>query len=256
MRAMNRLRLRLRFVCLCWIAMIAAVGSVAAADCDSENPAEAIAACSKIIDAGGGDAAARAEAFRNRAFAYLQQEAFKKSLSDYTQAIRLQPGNPVDLYGRGLAYVELNQTRAALIDFARAIAINKDYADAYFERGGIRERAGQYVAALDEYGQAIRSNPEHAAAYNARAWTYYKMRKPARGLRDVDKAIALDPNDLAYYRTRAHILEAMKQRKAAIEAYWRLLRANPLDHEAEAGLMRLRAPRPPAKATGGPKKLR
>jgi predicted TPR repeat methyltransferase len=61
---------------------------------------------------------------------------------------------------------------------------------------------------------------------------------------------------LDYYRIRAHILEAMKQRKAAIQQYWQILRVNPTDQGAEAGLVRLHAPRPPAKATGGPTKLR
>jgi len=48
----------------------------------------------------------------------------------------------------------------------------------------------------------------------------------------------------------------MKQRKAAVEEYWRILRVEPADQGAEAGLVRLHAPRPPGKATRAPTKLR
>jgi regulator of sirC expression with transglutaminase-like and TPR domain len=82
------------------------------------------------------------------------------------------------------------------------------------------------------------------------------MRQPVRGLNDIDKAIALDPEELDNHRTRGYILEAMGQRKAAIEEYRRILRREPGDRSAEAGLVRLRAPKPAAKATQAPKKLR
>jgi len=242
------------FAALCLVGCLVAAPALAA-ECDTENHAEAIIGCTAYINAGRGTPTDRAQAFRRRGFAYLDQREFEKALSDFTQATKLQPGVADDYYGRGVAYAELNQSNLAMIELAKAIAVNKNHADAYYERGRIRDREGRYADALQEYGDAIRSRPDFAEALSARAWTYYKMRLPAKGLNDIDKAIAAEPNDGDYHHVRAYILEAMGQKKAAIEQYMRILRADPGNINAEAGLVRLGGTPPPPGATGKPKRL-
>ena len=240
-------RIGLASLCLLALAGCADTGATARADCDTDNDAAAIVACTKIIESGSASQAAKAAAYRRRGAAHLEQRAFKKVLADYTQAIRLQPNNAGDHFSRGLAYAGLTQNSPAIAELSRAIQLDKTSAEVYFERGRISRRVGQLAPALRDFSQAIRLRANYDEAYDYRAWTHYQMRRPAPGLADINKAIAIAPNQIDYYRTRAHILEALGRRQAAIDDYRRILRDRPLDQGAEAGLMRLRAVRPPVR---------
>ena len=92
---------------------------------------------------------------------------YKGAITDYTQAIRLNPDYADAYYNRGNVKYHLGQHFAAIADYDIAIRLNPDDADAYYNRGLAKHHLGQHFAAIADYDIAIRLNPDYAKAYSS-----------------------------------------------------------------------------------------
>ena len=63
---------------------------------------------------------------------------FAETIEDCTQALRLNPADPVALNFRGFARLSLNQVKDAISDLDEAIRVKPDYRDAYLNRGNAK----------------------------------------------------------------------------------------------------------------------
>jgi len=63
---------------------------------------------------------------------------FTEAIEDCTQALRLNPADPVALNFRGFARLSLNQVKDAIADLDEAIRVKPDYRDAYLNRGNAK----------------------------------------------------------------------------------------------------------------------
>jgi len=90
---------------------------------------------------------------------------------------------------RGAAYGEKGQYDHAISDFDQAIEINPRYNKAYNNRGIVYRLKGQYDRAVSDFNKAIEINPLDAEAYNNLAWLFATAKAP--GFRDGKKAIEL-----------------------------------------------------------------
>ena len=59
----------------------------------------------------------------------------------------------------------LGDYKGAITDYTQAIRLNPDYASAYYNRGNAKSNLGQHFAAIADYDIAIRLNPDDAEAY-------------------------------------------------------------------------------------------
>jgi tetratricopeptide (TPR) repeat protein len=69
------------------------------------------------------------------------------AISDYNEAIRLNPKNAVAYEERGLAYVMKMDLDKAIDNFSESIRLNPKDAIVYCERGGIYDAKGEYFSA-------------------------------------------------------------------------------------------------------------
>ena len=61
--------------------------------------------------------------------------AFDRAMSDYDQAVRLDPRSATNFYSRGLAYSSKGQWRRAIEDYNEAIKLNQGLAAAFYGQG-------------------------------------------------------------------------------------------------------------------------
>lgn len=108
-----------------------------------------------------------ADAYLGRGAMLLANGDPGRSLDDFDQAIRLQPGWVSPIFNRGMAHHQLGMWLEAERDFSTVIQRNPDDAAAYLNRARARAGAGNRAAGAD-FDRAIKIDPEWGGAWFAR----------------------------------------------------------------------------------------
>jgi len=128
-------------------------------------PTDRLAACGRILHAGGLTPAQESMTRVNRAWSFSLLHKMADARADYDKAVELDPGSHV----------------------------------AYNERGLFHLRNGQLDAAIEDYDVALRLRPDAAFSFFGRGVAYLRKGDTARGGDDLAKARRLDGNvDVAF----------------------------------------------------------
>jgi hypothetical protein len=98
---------------------------------EAPTPDQQIAACSKILESTTASTQTRSHAFVDRGAAYRAQSRNDLAISDYNEAIALDPDNAGALAARGLAERDAGQTARGKADIDRARQIDRGVDRAY-----------------------------------------------------------------------------------------------------------------------------
>src|ERR1019366_6173522 len=79
---------------------------------------------------------------------------FDGAISDFDQAIALNPRYSEAYYCRGIAKEGKSDLDGAIADYSQAVALNPRYAWAYFNRGSAKLEKGDLDGAIADYTQA------------------------------------------------------------------------------------------------------
>jgi tetratricopeptide (TPR) repeat protein len=99
----------------------AAAGSLE--DCASRELAVSIAGCSEVLRSGSATTRQKIAALNFRGNAYAQRQDYDLAMSDFGEAIRLDPQQYFSYWARGLVSQARKQYEAAGRDFEQAVAI-------------------------------------------------------------------------------------------------------------------------------------
>jgi tetratricopeptide (TPR) repeat protein len=97
---------------------------------------------------------------------------FDKAISDYNEAIRLDPNDFAVHWHRGIAYYHHADYEKAISDFTELIRLDPNRACGYYFRGTVYDKRGDFDRAINNYNNAIRVEPNYAAAYWGRGFSY------------------------------------------------------------------------------------
>lgn len=103
--------------------------------CKSEDPAQAIAACSELIGSGDMAEGTLGEAFESRGRAFAHRHDYDRAIQDYTQAARLKPSNPNVFDGLGSAYWQKGDYDRTIENYDQALRLRPVDANALIGRG-------------------------------------------------------------------------------------------------------------------------
>jgi len=180
-----------------------------------------------------------AEAYTNRAMAYIVLGRTPEALADLNTAISMgvkglyglrlsvitdPPPELMDLNNEALALAQNNRMNEARAKFDEIIRRAPDYSGGYGNRGNVARQTGDHRGALKDYTKAIELNGQNAYALFGRAMTYLRDDPPdyQRAEADLTAAIAVNPEMGIFYRYRgmvrldaAHYAEAIQD----LEAY-------------------------------------
>lgn len=144
-----------------------------------------------------------AEAYNNRGIAYAGSGDLQQAIADYSKAIELQPGFAEAHYNRGNAYAGSGDFGQALADFNKAIELQPDYAEAYTNRGAAYASSGDGERAIADFNQAIELQPDFAEVYFVRGLVYYYyFGDRQQAIADFSQAIELKPDHAEAYNDR------------------------------------------------------
>ena len=120
---------------------------------------------------GGGDSA-EALAHFEAGVALEREGRVEESISEYTEAIRLDPESSGAYLYRGFAFSLLGQHQRAIDDYDQAIRIVPRSPVAYISRGQAYGILGEFALSIQDLDQVLQLFPQLAIAYSIRGTTY------------------------------------------------------------------------------------
>ena len=92
--------------------------------------------------------------YNKRGWDFYQKRDYDKAISDYNEAIRLDPNYARAYNNRGIVYGDKKEYDKAISDFNEAITLNPNYAKAYYNRGVAYRKKGNNAQALTDFDSA------------------------------------------------------------------------------------------------------
>lgn len=192
--------------------------------------ADALRACSKLLDRTDLDAATRRQVLIRRAAAWLSEDEPKDAISDYTHSLDLVPGDIEALTGRARAETTAGEHAKAAEDWTLIIAKHAGNLPlieaATLERAASYRAAGNADAALADYAKLLELNPKSIKAHIGRAAVHDLRGDRAKALEAFAQAMAIEPENTAPYIARAEAAERWGDTRMAIEDYSFVVRNN------------------------------
>jgi tetratricopeptide (TPR) repeat protein len=164
----------------------------------------ALAACTRLIEAGDLSAHDLAVAYYNRGAAHWRRYNLDDSVADENIAIALDP-NLADAYmRRGAAYFNKGDYDRSIADSSKAIELDPNNVRAYTNRCNVRGNKGDLDGALADATKAIEIDPDFVAGYVARGIAYQRRHEHGLANADFSKATEIEPKSgFDGYRIRA-----------------------------------------------------
>jgi tetratricopeptide (TPR) repeat protein len=102
--------------------------------------------------------------------------------------------SPRRSHNRGVAHFSKGDYERAISDYDQAMQLDPNYAAAYNNRGNAYRQKGEYDRAISDYDQAIRLDPKYALAYSNRGEAYEAKNDSDHAIADFDQALKLNPS--------------------------------------------------------------
>jgi tetratricopeptide (TPR) repeat protein len=154
---------------------------------------------------------------------------FDKAISDYNEAIRLNPKDAIAYLQRGLAYVMKMDFDKAIDNFSESIRLNPKDAITYCERGSIYDVKGEYDNAINDYNEALRIDPKNIKALLKRGLAHSKKEEPEKAIKDYNQVFQLDPTNARAYSSRGVAYRKKGEFDKALKDFDDGIRLNPKD---------------------------
>jgi tetratricopeptide (TPR) repeat protein len=211
-------------------------------DCDADDPDRNIAGCTRIIDDADEGKAMRGVAYVARGLAWQSKGDLDRALSDFNEAIRINPKDALAYNDRGMLWRERGDSDRAIEDFTAAINLDPlpHTDEAYARRGNAivakrdvnvyENRAlallgkSDFDGAIADFDEAIGRDPNSAKSFNGRGAAWRAKGKFDRAVADFSYAIKLDRSHMGAYYNRGLVEEANGEFDAAIADFTSALR--------------------------------
>jgi tetratricopeptide (TPR) repeat protein len=163
------------------------------AGCSSTDLRTRITACSALILAGSGAAPDFSVVFNNRGMGFAGTGELDQAISDYDEAIYLNPSFALAYSNRGVAYQAKGNIARAIEDYSKAIALAPELSAAFNNRCYALAESGKPEQALTDCDKALALKGNDARALDSRAYVYFRLGRYDNAIRDSDGALELDP---------------------------------------------------------------
>ena len=156
-----------------------------------------------------------------------RQRLYERAIDDFDKVLVLAPNNVDGLMHRGDAYSQMGKFGPALADLDRAVDLAPDNAEAYVYRGLVNSRRNENRLAMFDYKAGLALDPDNIDALVNLAAIYSTNGEQALAIADLDAAIALKKDaPLAFYnRGYAHF--ANRQYDLAMADYGSAIALDP-----------------------------
>jgi tetratricopeptide (TPR) repeat protein len=129
--------------------------------------------------------------YAERGLLRLNSGNTKGALSDYNEAIKLEPDNYEYFLNRGLIKERMKDYTGALADYQKVITQKPEYEKGWLSHGNIMVKLTKFKEAIEDYSAAITYYPDYGLAFYNRAQAWHRLGKLVEACNDLKKAKAL-----------------------------------------------------------------
>jgi Tfp pilus assembly protein PilF len=142
---------------------------------------------------------------------------------------------------RGQTLARSGKTEDALTEFDEALALDPNNAQALYSRGLLHQGERQHQLAIEDFTAANGLTPRRAEPLLGRASSYLALDKAKEAAADLEEAAQADPQNVQIWVTRGLAYERLGDRAKAADSYGRALSLRPKDEPARSGFARVGA---------------
>jgi len=196
---------------------------------------------------------------------------FDQAISDYTQALRIEPQNAYTYYNRGISRDRAGHYNEAIHDFTKAINVHPENADFFHNRGFCHRKRGNLEQAIADYtqgerckmatdimatsttklthpirfepsslGAAMNINPNHFKAVYNRAFCYDKLNLLREAEVDYTTAIRMQNKNSNALHNRGAVYERMGRLDLATSDFEEAVKVDKAAHSSVHALAMLK----------------
>ncbi|KAJ3150059.1 hypothetical protein HDU86_006783 [Geranomyces michiganensis] len=143
----------------------------AAAKPANEKPAEKASASASV----SAETKAKAEDLKTSGNKEMAAKKYTEAIDLYTQAIALNPENPVYYSNRAAAYTQVSKFDDAVADAKKAVEIDSNYSKAYSRMGQAYFCLSKFQEAIDACDEGLRLDPANASLKQTKAAAEAKL---------------------------------------------------------------------------------
>jgi protein O-mannosyl-transferase len=137
----------------------------------------------------------RAATFYDRANSKNYLKDYRGAIEDYDSSIALRPEEKHTYYNRGLSKFYNNDLKGALDDFNKTIELGNNTSESYSNRGLVKSKLSDSTGALSDFNKAIEINPKNGLAYYNRGNLKYELHKQDEACEDLKTASVFGVKD-------------------------------------------------------------
>lgn len=190
-----------------------------------------IETCKKAIEVGRSvhaDYKIVAKSFARIGNAYKAMDKFPEAIKAYEDSLMEDRTEEVEK--------KLKTMQKQMKEREKQAYINPEKGEEARQEGNDLFKAGKYVEALAKYEEAMKRNPKDHVPYSNRAACYQKLMEWQLALKDADTCITMEPTFVKGWSRKAGIHYYLKEYHKAMDAYNAILKIEPDNAEAKAGL--------------------
>jgi tetratricopeptide (TPR) repeat protein/S1-C subfamily serine protease len=171
-------------------------------------------------------------AYSNRGFIRDLLGDRQEAITDFDQAIRINPTHVGAYNNRGIAKFRSGNSQAAIADYDRAIALNPKYIESYNNRGLAKSALGNKQGAIIDFDMSIAINPEIAKSYSNRGNVKFYSGNKQEAIIDFNRAISLDSKCIECYTNRGVAKSELGDQQGAIIDFDKIISLDTRDVQA------------------------
>jgi len=181
--------------------------------------------------------------YRKRADDYTVKGEYDRAISDYDEAIRLNPQDAIAFYKRGFAYHYKNNHDRAFEDYKAAIQLKTEFALQPMLQCALYNsmKNDNPDKAIEECSKTINSTSDFALAYYIRGNAYQNKKDADRAIADYSKFIEFNPKNVLVHINRGDAYSDKKDYDRAAADYNKAIELDAGNELAKKNLQRLQA---------------
>jgi len=175
-------------------------------------------------------------AHNNLGYALYRKGELDKAVTQYRQALEIQPGYPQALNNLGIALRQMGELDDAIQQYRKALQSQPDYAEAHYNLGIALFAKGDTEEAIAQYRQALLTAPENAKAHNNLGIALALKGNMEEAIQQYRKALQSQPDYAEAHYNLGNAFVTCDKLDEAIAQYRQALELNPPYAEAHFNL--------------------